>query len=92
VKIDNLIFAITTDASVRMQKLKKNECQVTLFPRPADIEPLKNDPKLQMPNQPGYNLGYIAYNVMDKIKGSSAPNPLSELKVRQALDMAVNKP
>jgi dipeptide transport system substrate-binding protein len=32
VKIDNLIFAITTDASVRMQKLKKNECQVTLFP------------------------------------------------------------
>ncbi|WP_257227859.1 ABC transporter substrate-binding protein, partial [Citrobacter cronae] len=25
VKIDNLIFAISTDASVRMQKLKKNE-------------------------------------------------------------------
>ncbi|MBK4999612.1 ABC transporter substrate-binding protein [Pseudomonas sp. S31] len=92
VKIDNLIFAITTDASVRMQKLKKNECQVTLFPRPADIEPLKKDPKLQMPSQPGYNLGYIAYNVMDQIKGSNVPNPLAELKVRQALDMAVNKP
>ena len=91
VKIDNLIFAISTDASVRMQKLKKNECQVTLFPRPADIEPLKKDPKLQMPEQAGFNLGYIAYNVMDKIKGSSEANPLSQLKVRQALDMAVNK-
>ncbi|EGH35436.1 dipeptide ABC transporter periplasmic dipeptide-binding protein, partial [Pseudomonas syringae pv. japonica str. M301072] len=32
VKVDNLIFAITTDASVRMQKLKKNECQITAYP------------------------------------------------------------
>ncbi|WP_442109456.1 ABC transporter substrate-binding protein [Pseudomonas sp. NUPR-001] len=92
VKIDNLIFAITTDASVRMQKLKKNECQVTLFPRPADIEPLKADPNLKMPDQAGFNLGYIAYNVMDKIKGSNEPNPMAQLKVREALDMAVNKP
>ncbi|MFK8329286.1 ABC transporter substrate-binding protein [Pseudomonas sp. BJa5] len=92
VKIDNLIFAISTDASVRMQKLKKNECQVTLFPRPADIEPLKADPNLKMPDQAGFNLGYIAYNVMDKIKGSTEANPMAQLKVREALDMAVNKP
>ncbi|MGE8304667.1 MULTISPECIES: ABC transporter substrate-binding protein [Pseudomonas] len=91
VKLDNLIFAITTDASVRMQKLKKGECQVTLFPRPADIEPLKADKSLQMPQQAGFNLGYIAYNVMDKIKGSSVPNPMAKLEVRQALDMAVDK-
>jgi len=91
VKLDNLIFAITTDASVRMQKLKKGECQVTLFPRPADIEPLKTDKSLQMPHQAGFNLGYIAYNVMDKVKGSNEPNPLAKLEVRQALDMAVDK-
>ncbi|MCP6330433.1 ABC transporter substrate-binding protein, partial [Klebsiella pneumoniae] len=46
VKIDNLIFAINTDASVRMQKLRAGECQVTLFPRPADLEALKKDPNL----------------------------------------------
>ncbi|MBV6289986.1 ABC transporter substrate-binding protein [Pseudomonas aegrilactucae] len=91
VKIDNLIFAITTDASVRMQKLKKNECQVTLFPRPADLQALQADPNLNMPQQAGFNLGYIAYNVMPVIKGSTQPNPLAQLKVRQALDMAVNK-
>ncbi len=91
VKIDNLIFAITTDPSVRMQKLKKNECQVTLFPRPADLQALKADPDLKMPQQAGFNLGYIAYNVMDKIKGSDQPNPMAQLKVRQALDMSVNK-
>ncbi len=83
VKVDNLIFAITTDASVRMQKLKNNECQVTAYPRPADIDGLKADPHLKMPEQAGFNLGYIAYNVTHK--------PFDNLKFRQALDMAVNK-
>ncbi|MCQ9424642.1 ABC transporter substrate-binding protein [Pseudomonas sp. LJDD11] len=92
VRVDNLIFAITTDPSVRMQKLKRNECQVTAYPRPADLESLKADKNLQMPEQAGFNLGYIAYNVSDKIKGSDAANPLAQLQVRQALDMAVNKP
>ncbi|MFJ2539320.1 ABC transporter substrate-binding protein [Pseudomonas sp. NPDC087614] len=92
VKIDNLIFAITTDPSVRIQKLKKNECQITLFPRPADLKALKEDKSLKMPDQAGFNLGYIAYNVMDKVKGSNEPNPLADLRVRQALDMSVNKP
>ncbi|WP_053111581.1 ABC transporter substrate-binding protein [Pseudomonas protegens] len=84
VKIDNLIFAINTDASVRVQKLRAGECQVTLHPRPADIDTLKNDPKLQVIEKPGFNLGYIAYNVQHK--------PFDQLEVRQALDMAVNKP
>ncbi len=83
VKVDNLIFSISTDASVRMQKLKANECQITLNPRPADLESLSKDPNLQMPSQPGFNDGYIAYNVLHQ--------PLDKLEVRQALDMAVNK-
>src|SRR5471030_2117753 len=82
VKLDNLIFAINTDASVRVQKLKANECQITLHPRPADVTALKNDPKLQLIEKPGFNLSYIAYNVRHK--------PFDQLEVRQALDMAVN--
>ncbi|WP_339528950.1 ABC transporter substrate-binding protein [Pseudomonas mucidolens] len=91
VKIDNLIFAITTDPSVRIQKLKKNECQVTLFPRPADLKGLEADKSLKMPHQAGFNLGYIAYNVMPVLKGQTAQNPLADLRVRQALDISVNK-
>ncbi|NRH27275.1 ABC transporter substrate-binding protein [Pseudomonas sp. MS19] len=83
VRIDNLIFAINTDASVRMQKLKAGECQVSVFPRPADIESLQKEPKLQMPEQAGFNLGYIAYNIEHA--------PFDKLEVRQALDMSVNK-
>ncbi|TLX60394.1 ABC transporter substrate-binding protein [Stutzerimonas nosocomialis] len=84
VKIDNLIFAINTDASVRMQKLRAGECQITLFPRPAELDALRKDPKLKMPDQPGFNLGYLAYNTEHK--------PFDKLEVRQALDMAINKP
>ncbi len=83
VKIDNLIFAITTDASVRAQKLRAGECQITLNPRPADLEALQKDPNIEVPSQPGYNLGYIAYNVTHE--------PLGKVEVRQALDMAVDK-
>nr|WP_281687278.1 ABC transporter substrate-binding protein [Pseudomonas citronellolis] len=83
VRLDNLIFAINTDASVRMQKLKAGECQISLNPRPADLASLKQDANLNMPSQPGFNLGYIAYNVTHE--------PLDRVEVRQALDMAVNK-
>ncbi|MBN3727063.1 ABC transporter substrate-binding protein [Burkholderia sp. Ac-20379] len=83
VKISKLIFSITPDAGVRVQKLKRNECQVMSYPRPADIATLKADANLAMPSQPGFNLGYLAYNVQHK--------PLDNLAVRQALDMAINK-
>ena len=83
VKIDNLIFSINTDAAVRAQKLKAGECQITLNPRPADLKALQEAANLKVPSQPGFNLGYIAYNVTHK--------PFDQLEVRQALDMAVNK-
>ncbi len=83
VKLDQLIFSITTDASVRMQKLRKNECQISLNPRPADLAALKQDPKLQVVEQAGYNLGYVSYNVQHA--------PFDQLQVRQALDMAIDK-
>jgi dipeptide transport system substrate-binding protein len=83
VKIDNLVFSINTDPSVRIQKLRRNECQVTLHPRPADLPALKADGKLQVMQQPGFNLGYIAYNTQHP--------PFDRLEVRQAMDMAVNK-
>lgn len=82
-KVDNLVFAITTDPSVRFQKLKAGECQITAFPRPTDIAAMKADSKLNVISQAGFNLGYLAYNVKHK--------PMDKLEVRQALDMAVNK-
>ena len=83
VKVSKLIFSITPDASVRVQKIKRDECQVMSYPRPADIEPLKAQPTIAMPSQSGFNLGYLSYNVQHK--------PLDNVDVRHALDMAINK-
>jgi peptide/nickel transport system substrate-binding protein/dipeptide transport system substrate-binding protein len=84
VKLDNLIFSINTDAAVRLQKLKTGECQVSGYPRPQDIEQAEKDPNLKVLSQAGFNLGFLAYNVTHA--------PLDQLKVRQALDMAIDKP
>lgn len=82
--IDNLVFAITPDASVRYQKLKANECQVMPYPNPADLEAMGKDPDINLLQKEGLNVGYMAYNT----KMAPFDNP----KVRKALNMAMNKP
>ncbi|WP_374347587.1 ABC transporter substrate-binding protein [Chitinimonas sp.] len=84
VKLDNLIFTISTDSAVRAQKLKAGECDIAFPPKPADLVALKADPAIVIQSRPGFNVGYVAYNVTKK--------PLDKLEVRQALDMAINKP
>ena len=81
--IDDLVFAITTDASVRQQKLTGGECHITPYPNPADIEGLKANGDLQMMEQQGLNVGYLAYNT--KVA------PFDNATVRKALNMAINK-
>ena len=41
--IDNLVFAITLDASVRYAKLKAGECHVMPYPNPADVKAMQSD-------------------------------------------------
>src|SRR3546814_2945263 len=81
--IDNLIFAITPDASVRYQKLKAGECHVMPYPNPADLEAMKSDPDINLLQQEGLNVGYLAYNTQEP--------PFDNVKVRKALNMAINK-
>jgi dipeptide transport system substrate-binding protein len=51
-KIDNLVYAITTDASVRFAKLKTGECHAMAFPKPADVALMKSDPNINLVQQP----------------------------------------
>ncbi len=81
--IDDLIFAITPDASVRHQRLKANECQLNPYPNPADLEAIRKDPDLKLMEQEGLNVGYLAYNTLMP--------PFDNVKVRKALNMAINK-
>ncbi len=83
VLVDNLIFAITTDASVRVQKLKAGECHIMSYPKPQDIAAMRVDPALKMDSAPGFNIGYLTYN--------TEKTQTAKLEVRQALDMAINR-
>ena len=82
-KIDDLVFAITPDASVRWAKLQKGECHIMPYPNPADLDAMRNDPNVQVLEQPGLNVGYLAYNTQKK--------PFDDVRVRKAFNMAINK-
>ncbi|VWX58696.1 dipeptide transporter; periplasmic-binding component of ABC superfamily [Burkholderiales bacterium 8X] len=82
-KIDDLVFSITPDASVRWAKLQKGECHVMPYPNPADLEAIRKDPNVQVIEQPGLNVGYLAYNTQKK--------PFDDVRVRKAINMAINK-
>lgn len=82
-KIDNLIFAITKDSAVRLQKLRAGECHISVYPKPAEVEVLKKDPKIKLMSEAGLNVGYLSLNVTHK--------PLDNLDVRRAINMAINK-
>jgi dipeptide transport system substrate-binding protein len=82
-KIDDLVFAITPDASVRWAKLQKGECHVMPYPNPADLDAIKKDANVTVMEQPGLNIGYLAYNTTKK--------PFDDIRVRKAVNMAMNK-
>jgi len=82
-KIDDLVFAITTDASVRRQKLEAGECQIYPYPNAADVSALKGNADLNVEEQAGLNIAFLAYNTQQA--------PFDRAEVRRALNMAINK-
>lgn len=81
--IDDLVFAITPDASVRHQRLLAGECHFNPYPNPADLDAIRADDSLNLPEQEGLNVGYMAYN--------TTVAPFDNATVRKALNMAINK-
>lgn len=82
-QLDRLVFTIVPDASVRYAKLEKNECQVMPFPNPADLPRMRDNPNINLMEKAGLNIGFLAFNTQKA--------PLDNIKVRQALAIAINK-
>jgi dipeptide transport system substrate-binding protein len=81
--IDKLVYSITPDASVRYAKLKAGECHLMPYPNPADLAQMAKDKDINLMQMEGLNVGYLAFNTEKK--------PFDNVKVRQALNMAINK-
>lgn len=82
-KIQNLVYVIVTDATVRLQKMKSGECHVMTQPQPQDLPQIAKLPSAKLVSTEGLNVSYIAFNTEKK--------PFNDTKVRQALTMAMNQ-
>ncbi len=71
-KLDRIVFSITPDASVRLAKLEKGECQIMPFPNPADLEKMRSNPAINLMQKAGLNTGFLAFNTtkapLDKVE------------------------
>jgi dipeptide transport system substrate-binding protein len=82
-KIENLVFVIVTDSTVRLQKMKSGECNVMSEPQPQDLEQIKSLKNVKLVSTEGLNVAYLAFNTEKK--------PFNNVKVREAVSMAFNQ-
>ena len=82
-KIDDLIYAITPDATARYAKLKANECQVMIAPNPADLDAMGKDADINLMSQAGLNIAYLSMQTQKP--------PFDKKEVRQAIAMAIDR-
>lgn len=82
-KADKLLFEITPDAAVRVQKLKAGECEIALSPKPTDVLAARDDDKLKIVQTPAFMTAFVAINTQHK--------PLDNVKVRQAINLAFDR-
>lgn len=80
---DKLIYAITSDTAVRLQKIKTGECQIALSPKPQDVLAAKRDKKMKVSERPAFMTAFVALNTQHK--------PLDNPKVREAINMAFDR-
>jgi ABC-type transport system substrate-binding protein len=81
--LDRVILKVIPDATARYLALKKGEVDLIDFPNPADIPAIKSDAGLQVIQQSGLNVGYLALNTSKK--------PFDNKLVRQAISYSINK-
>jgi ABC-type transport system substrate-binding protein len=81
--LDRLIIRVIPDATARYLALKNGEVDVIDFPSADDLELMAEDANIELIQQPGLNVGYIAMNCEKE--------PFDNKLVRQAMNYAVDR-
>jgi peptide/nickel transport system substrate-binding protein len=84
-RVDRVRFAVVPDETTRALELRKGSADVSASGSlTADtVSALRRDPKLDVDQQPGTVLAYLAFNLRDPI--------LKDVRVRQALAYAIDR-
>lgn len=82
-KLDQAVFKVIPDNTARLTALKSGEIDIMDGLNPSDKKQVEADSKLQLLLRPSMNVGYLSMN-------NSKP-PFDNVKVRQAISMAINK-
>ena len=82
-KPSQLIFAISREPSVRVQKLAAGECHVAAALRDIDIGALDKRSEVQILKKQALNISYLSFNMKKP--------PTDNRLVREALDIAVDR-
>ena len=78
-----LIFAISREPNVRVQKLARGECHVAAAIRDVDVSTLSGHPRVKIMKTRALNISYLAFNLQRPL--------LARREVREALDIAIDR-
>jgi peptide/nickel transport system substrate-binding protein len=88
--LDSVTFEVIPDDATRILKLTAGELGGSEFIPFARVAELEADPNIDMELFPSTRVAYITMNVRPELTDGT-PNPLSDTKVRQALNYAIDK-
>lgn len=82
-KSNQLVIRFVTDPAARLAQLRAGQIDFTVDLAPDQIKEIQSDANLDGVPRASFNIGYLALNTSYK--------PLSDMRVRQAIDLAINK-
>ena len=78
-----LVFAISREPNVRVQKIARGECHIASPIRDVDIAALSGHPQVTILKTQALNISYLAFNLLKP--------PVNRREVREALDIAIDR-
>ena len=78
-----LVYAISREAAVRVQKIARGECHVTAPVRDLDLHTLAGHPQVQILKVQALNISYLSFHMKK--------SPTDRREVREALDIAIDR-
>jgi ABC-type transport system substrate-binding protein len=79
----NLVFSISREPNVRVQKVAAGECHVTAALRDVDLASLVKNPHITIEKIQALNVSYLSFNMKKA--------PTHKRDVREALDIAIDR-